>query len=357
VDHRAAVFAVPEDEFTVRLNPCWANGVIYETYGLRLRLPVAIPGLGAASSTGDVPDIEVHWGIEPRIAPGLHWVRSFASDERDLAGTPTSVVDRCVDGGLLRVAYADGTTFWLKADTTQIWASWPDSTTSEDASTYFVGPILGYVLRLRGLTVLHASAVRTSRGAVALVGPQGAGKSSMAAAMVGRGHAILSEDVCALRGSGGTIEVLPGYPLIRLWPEAVEMLFGQPDALPLLTPTWDKRYLPLATDGQEFCGEPVPLCAVLLLGKRESERAPRLELVPAAEAMVTLVANTYKNLLLDGQQRADEFRFLQRLMQSVPVGRLVGHSSGERIGEMCDLVLDACAGALETLDHPGNGSL
>jgi len=37
----------------------------------------------------------------------------------------------------------------------------------------------------------------------------------------------------------------PGYPRVCLWPDTVEKLFGAEDALPQLTPTWEKFFLPL----------------------------------------------------------------------------------------------------------------
>ena len=43
----------------------------------------------------------------------------------------------------------------------------------------------------------------------------------------------------------GRVHVQPAYPQLRLWPDSVAMLYGAPDVLPPLTPTWDKRALAL----------------------------------------------------------------------------------------------------------------
>jgi hypothetical protein len=189
---------------------------------------------------------------------------------------------------------------------------------------------------------------------MALVGPPGSGKSTLAAAFARRGHAVLTEDVCALCETGqpcrdafgggdqeaGVVEVLPGYPLIRLWPDAAEMLYGSAEALPLLTPTWDKRYLPLGQAGAEFCDEPLPLRSIVLLAPREDTDAPRLEPVPPAQALIHLVGNTYKNLLLDRDQRIDEFRFLHRLLEAVPVRRAVAHTDPAYLDRLLDLLVE-----------------
>ena len=54
-------------------------------------------------------------------------------------------------------------------------------------------------LRLRGVPALHASAVAVGGAALAVVGSAGAGKSTTAAARAARGHAVVADDVLALR--------------------------------------------------------------------------------------------------------------------------------------------------------------
>src|SRR5262249_61728973 len=107
------------------------------------------------------------------------------------------------------------------------------------------GPIFGFLLRLRGVTCLHASAIAVDGRAIALIGPPGAGKSTTAAAFTQQGYPALSEDVVALCDLGDSFLVPPGYPLILFVPGSVQALFGSKDALPPLTPNWDKRYLDL----------------------------------------------------------------------------------------------------------------
>ena len=193
-----------------------------------------------------------------------------------------------------------------------------------------------------------------------MVGPPGAGKSTMAAAFARRGHGVLTEDVCALceAGSGcrdafgkedvapGSVDVLPGYPLVRLWPDSVEMLYGSPEVLPLLTPTWDKRYLALGGQGPPFCDDPLPLRAIVLLAPREDSEAPRVEPVPPAEALIHLVGNTYKNLLLERDQRVSEFRFLHRLLERIPVWRAFPLTDPAYLDPLLDLLLDLASGPL-----------
>ncbi len=87
-----------------------------------------------------------------------------------------------------------------------------------------LGPALAVLLHQRGLLVLHASAAAlTSDGshrAVAFMGDKGAGKSTTAAAMCARGHGLIADDLVAVDLSGAVPHVWPGFPHLKLWPEA-----------------------------------------------------------------------------------------------------------------------------------------
>jgi len=90
----------------------------------------------------------------------------------------------------------------------------------------------------------------------------------------------------------------------------VEKLLGDKEALPNLTPTWDKRYLALDGGRARFAEKKLPLGAVYLLGERAmDERAPRIENISPREALLELVQNTYMNALLTKEQRAAELNY------------------------------------------------
>jgi hypothetical protein len=173
-----------------------------------------------------------------------------------------------------------------------------------------------------------------------LCGPSEAGKSTAAAAMALRGVPVLSDDITALREDREGFQVEPGYPRICLWPDAVRDLLGRPDALPRLTPSWDKCFLPLDGIRAKFETQRKPLGAVYMLAPRAGQaNAPRIEEVGAREALLDLVRNTYMNWLLDRNQRAAEFDALSRLVTQAPVRRIVPHADPERLNELCDLIL------------------
>ncbi len=312
-------------------------------YGLRIASSAHIPGLPRLPNSPE-PDVRIWLQSAPRLAGGgeastpAAW---YVSSSQDDDGEPALRIWKLDEEGFFRFRYSDGTEFFLAESGDEVWARWPDSSTPEDTATYLLGPVFGFLLRLRGMTCLHASAVAIGGRAIALVGAAGAGKSTAAAAFARLGHPVLSEDVVALSDLGDSLLVQPGYPLIRLWPESVRALYGVEDALPPLTPNWDKRCLDLTRNGFRFQRQPLPLAAVYVLDRRSDEPvAPFVESLTSQSGLITLVANTYANYLLDREMRAKEFELLGRLVKSLPLRRLTPHSDPARLPELCRLVLD-----------------
>ena len=156
---------------------------------------------------------------------------------------------RVCDGEFSRIDYADGTQFWTNRNASELWAVWPENLAIEDVASYLLGPIFGLMLRLRGAACLHASAVALGDSTVAFVGPPGSGKSTTAAALAQRGYTVLSDDIVVLIEHDETFFTISSCPYLSLWPESVEMLYGDSDALPRFVPSWEKRRLALNGDG------------------------------------------------------------------------------------------------------------
>ena len=214
--------------------------------------------------------------------------------------------------------------FFVDRQGRAVWATWPDSLTLEDAAIYLLGPVLGLVLRLADITCLHASAVTVGDRAIAFVGPPNAGKSTTAAAFARMDHPVLTDDIVALAPNRDEIpRVLPAYPHLRLWPDSVALLYGSEEALPRLTPTWDKRALDLTQNGYRFEQRTLPLAAIYVLAGRSPDAEPSIQELRGRECLLTLLANTYVGYLLDAAMRAQEFEALGQLVRSVPVRRVV----------------------------------
>jgi hypothetical protein len=321
----------------------------YAVFGLLLQSNLPIPELtpirphpdpsSLESSNGRA--VEIHLNASPSTsgeAPSGPEELSYASSFKDEAGNPALRIWKAAGSRYLRLAYFDRTQFWLDREGREVWATWPENLTIEDTATYLLGPVLGILLRLRGVTCLHASAVAFGENAVAFVGSEGAGKSTTAAALARRGHAILSDDVVALAERNGSFFVHPAYPYLCLWPESVESLYGSAEALPQFSANYEKRCLSLGKQELRFAERALPLAAIYILGERRSDPAPLVEELTPQKAFLALVANAFATNTLDSGMRAKEFESLARVAPSVPIRALHAHHDAGRLPDLCDLL-------------------
>ena len=314
----------------------------YSAFGLSLRANRPVPGL-IPHSVPSRADIQIWldptpWAPEVDDLPADLWYVSKGRDQY----APALRAWRLGGGAYFRLLYGDGTQFLVDRKGTEIWATWPDSSTLDDAATYLLGPVLGFVLRLRGITCLHASAVAVGDRAIALVGPANAGKSTTAAAFSRMGFPVLADDIVALSESDEILRVQPAYPQLRLWPESAALLYGSADALPRLTPTWDKRALDLTQNGCRFQEESLPLAAIYVLAERSRDAERCIEGLQGRERFLTLLANTYVGYLLDAAMRGQEFETLGRLVSSVQVRQVVPSANPAHVSRLCARILDDC---------------
>ncbi len=323
----------------------------YSFFGLRLRSNLPLPGVTPILSNPGFPLIELHLGISPRPAAGELSVEeelAYVGSHFTETGEPSLRIWRESKGEFLRIAYSDGTQFWIDRKRESVWAVWPGTLSLEDTASYLLGPILGLLLRLRGVTCLHASAVAFDNRSVAFVGPEGAGKSTTAAALAQQGYGVLSDDIVALVEQAGEFRVMPAYPHLSLWPDSVKMLYGSAGALPCFSPEWDKRRLALGENGTHFECRPLPLAAIYVLGERRPDPAPFVEAIRPQAALLSLVADTYANKILDRDLRASEFNLLARLASSVAVRRVHPSNDPARLDDLCKVIRDDYA-SLPTL--------
>jgi hypothetical protein len=303
----------------------------HQAFGLCIESNLPLNGLPPSPSYAK-GDVRVHLQSDKQFPLLEVLYRSVYLDE---AGEPILTVCRTANEGF-HFAYRDGTWFHLSNTGSDVFAAWPDELTLEDAVTYLYGPIFGFILRLRGVVSLHGSGVVIEGRGVALLGPPGAGKSTTAAAFARAGFRVLTDDVFALIDGGDQFSVQPAYPGIRLWPESVQNLWGSPDALPQMTPTWEKRYLNLEQHGYGFDSQPVPVAAIYVIAERTADSAAPY--FGAGPSFLDLLTNTYAGYVLSPEMRAHEFDVLTRLMSSVPVRTVIPHADPARLPDLCHLI-------------------
>lgn len=195
-----------------------------------------------------------------------------------------------------------------------------------------LGPALGVLLRQRGRVVLHASAIDVAGGAVAFLGEAGWGKSTMAAALHSQGHRVVTDDVTALQVDKDYPVVFPGFPQLKLWPEALVALGDVPERMPWVEPNVQKR---ARRSIRGFSLDPLPLRCVYVLAFGETQQ---IEPLGPRDALVELVRHSYGARVLKTVETSSHFLQCAGIVNSVAVRRLKRPRSLEALPDLALLV-------------------
>ena len=283
----------------------------YVAFGLRWRSSVVLP-FAAAPGAVKEPDVTVRLGETPSRLPGA-------------VGHVPHVWDALPGVALLRVA--DVARYLVTPREIVIE---PRGGSDEDVAAFLARSVVAALLQMRGVVTLHAAAVETGAGAVLLLGSSGVGKSTLAAALVARGHALLADDVTGLVPAAGGVRVLPAFPRLRLWADALPA----GDRRQRVRSNLEKYWVPAA----RFGAVPRPVCAAFVL---ESHNRPDFDVVPipASRAFWTVWDHTYRKRLLDALgQRPTHYRTGMVLARRVPFVRVRRPSHPFRLAELADRI-------------------
>ena len=283
-------------------------------YGLTIQSEIPLP---EAPATKAIPQVTVRLG----------------KVEKPL-GRPDAERSYAIDRDRFRVYWRGAGTFLISLGREVAIEPEPDAE-EEVVRQYLLGPALGVLLHQRGFLVLHASVVSIGGAVVGFLGEKGGGKSTMAAALNARGHALVTDDVLpVLPCMDGAPMIQPGLPHFKLWPEAVEASFGEnPTTLVRLSSKVEKRFRVAKVAAEQ---KPMPLQRLYVL-----DRGEMLESMPMTPSMalLALVRHSYLSHLmksLDGTR--ENFLQCSRLVRYLPVHRLQRPRNLNALGKIVQLL-------------------
>jgi hypothetical protein len=195
-----------------------------------------------------------------------------------------------------------------------------------------LGPGLAIVLTQRGLTTLHASAVAIDGGGVIFLGGAGGGKSTTAGVMHARGHPLIADDAVAVAGTPEAPLLPPGFPRLKLWPEAASSIGIDTDDLNVLYPDLEKRGW---TVPRGFATAALPPTHVYVLAEGP---AVAIEPMAPAESVIELIRNAHGVMSMYGIDASSQLQRVALLAGQVKVRRLTRPLSLDSLFEVAEAV-------------------
>ena len=266
---------------------------------------------------GTPVDVHVRWG-EPvpaeQDAPVDSTVLLLCPWEDEVS----YVFVRRPDGSFL-LRFVDTCDFEISADLTSVVVRPVIGADPGVAVVLTTGAMLAFQLSLRGLCVLHASAVDVGGAAIAFVADSGGGKSTMAGLLCADGARLVTDDVLVVDELQTRPTVRLGATELRLRKGADTLVARFADAPERRTSADDRQVLQppgVAEDGLD-------LEALVLPVPDRTATAVSVELLAPKEALFELL--TLPRLLgwQDPQVLARHLAHLSALVARVPVYRAV----------------------------------
>lgn len=299
---------------------------LYNGYGLIVRSEVPLPlaSAGAPHASVDVT-IRVQSGPAPEIeAPLVAWMPC------EIHGVDMRVYRGPLGTWIWRREVA---TFAISPDLRQVdvWRT-PEATDDRALGLALIGPVLLFLMLMRGMPPLHASAVMVDERAIAFLGVQGQGKSTMAAAFLRHGARILTDDALPFYASpaDGTLIARPGPPHMKLWEATASHTLGITEVLPNLHDTSEKKLLSLDALSTIGAGE-VPLAAIYLLERFDPAAVNCADIsirpLTARQAVTHLLTHTVSRSYLLPPEEVPLLQFYAQVVKRIPV-RAVAYPSG-----------------------------
>lgn len=249
----------------------------YNVSGLSVGSEIVLPGVFALSAERQ-PDVTIRRGPVPQAleSPGLSGPTWQIAGKQFLLRIPD----------IARFLLSDGREIAFEPES---------DAKADDIPIFILGTVFGILLHQREQIVLHASAVRVNDKAVLFCGSSGAGKSTIAAALVQRGYSMMTDDVCAIAVTAeGMPMVYPDGRQLKLWAHSIERLDLAERRGERVRSRLEKFYV---EPGEAF-NEPLPLGAVYALREARPPHAPGIERPNVVDAALVLRRNAYRPLIV-----------------------------------------------------------
>jgi hypothetical protein len=187
----------------------------------------------------------------------------------------------------------------------------------EALRSYLLASPLSFVLLERGIESLHATGVVLDGTAFGILGNNGYGKSTLAAALLSRGLPLLTDDLLVLEWQGETCFSHRSGAHIKLFPQVAQRFLPGLSGVQLNRHTQKSVY---SLTSREVPGEDrVPLSVLYELEVERRSQQLEISPLPPAKAFIALLRNLFNEEVTRRERLRPQFEFCERIAANVPV--------------------------------------
>lgn len=206
-----------------------------------------------------------------------------------------------------------------------------DKLSKNELIHYISGLLFAVILFQRGYLVLHGSSLNINGNAVCFIGPPKIGKSTVAMLTHQQGHAVISDDILALKITENGAIIYPGFPYLRISEDLSKFLNLSPHNYPINQKTVKNLYLA----HKSFSHEPLPLKRIYVIKKNGN---PKIGSIGPQDALMELIKNSYCILGLNNSEKAVNLMQCRTLLEHTIVKQLTVKHSLETIPPITELL-------------------
>lgn len=198
---------------------------------------------------------------------------------------------------------------------------------------FLLGPVMALVLHLRGILVLHGSALKIDQYAAAFLGYRGYGKSNTVINLYKKGYPLLADDILAIKfDEQDKPLVYPGYHHVRLSPESYDNV---KDNTEILTPIRTLAGKMFCDASHQFSPKPVYLKRIYMLEKNEENRIYELD---SQDNLLDLITHSTANYSFTEKEQAENLMKCAKLINNVTIKGLKIKHSFKEIPQLIKLI-------------------
>lgn len=290
---------------------------LYRAYGLNIESEIACSELLEGRSP---PQVQIRTGYVPETLDGTH-----VSGYKFTAKSGNLLINCKL---IAKILVSDGN---------QLLVELRPKVQDYEVRLLLLGWGFSGLLQQRDILPLHGGAVKIGQECLILCADEQVGKSTLTAAFVQAGYQFLDDNIIAIQDVGSLLTVIPGYPQIKLWADALTLLGIEPVDLQPVRPGIPKYALDFRS---MFHDTPLPVGAIYILSLT---RQPELKLITLSgtDKIAALSSQIFCQRFVHGLGKGDfQFKFLLNLAQQVEVTQVLIPEPRPSPKNLVDILMD-----------------